>query len=210
MRPVRWLLPVLLAFAVLPAWPHPDQVAGRLLGRTAAAGPDANADGKLDAADIVAHGLLGADAVSFALVPSTATPLEGEVFTISVVVESPVEALGAYEIRLAYPPESLLVTAVDDGRGEWIGSPDSVVNDPVAGLLTLSGSQADSLTEPVGAVEVARVRFHALRDGRAELQFRQAAAADVARLPLPVRSVTGVAVEIEVEAPPAKRAPAGH
>lgn len=201
-RPLPATALLALAVAAAPALAGPDQVVDRLLGRTLSAAPDTNADTKVDAADLPGFAFLGADAVSFRLVASAADVVEGGAFTISVIVDSPVEALGSYAVRIAYPPGLAQVTDIDDGRDPFIGTPDTVNNDPAGGIVTLSGAQYESLTDPVGQVEVARIRFQATRDGVAEVQFREATARDIAGFQRKVRSVIAEAVVIEPVTPP--------
>lgn len=179
-----------------------ENVKERLLGKTPEAGPDTNADGTLDAADLIASRQLDAQSLEFSLTTTTSTVTEGDQVEIGVWIRSDEEALGSYEVVIAYPMDDLVVSNVLNGTNPQIGQPSVVTNQPEFGRLTLAASQEASLMEPTGQVHVATIQFEATTPGSFRVYFLGGSGTDVAQFPRRVAGLTGLDIEILPIVPP--------
>lgn len=182
--------------------PTRQDVLNRVLGISSAGGPDANADGIVDASDAVAAFSLPPNALAFYLQPDDSPLIEGIPFDISIFVDAGNEALGSYELVIHYPHDSMTLTDVFDGSDPLLGQPSTVENRPELGTLSLGASQFASLEEPTGAVEVARLRFEALDPGTFSIVLISASGSDVAQERRAVESLRGAEITVEPTPPP--------
>ncbi|MCC5875070.1 MAG: hypothetical protein JJU11_02515 [Candidatus Sumerlaeia bacterium] len=201
------LLPVLGLSTLLSINTTRQDVLDRVLGKSTAGGPDANADGIVDASDAVAALSLPPNSLSFLLDGNTAELEEGIPFEIEVIVNAGNEALGSYQLMIRYPKDSLTLTDVFDGNDPFLGQPSTIENRPEVGTLTLAASQFASLEEPTGNIQVARLQFEALSPGTFPIEFVSAAGTDVAQTPRAVESLQSREVTVEPTPPPASKSP---
>lgn len=101
-----------------------------------------------------------ASAASVRLEGPAVLPASGTVFGASLVIES-ASPVGAYSCTVTYPAELLEVLGVIAGDSAEFAEP-LTVNNTTPGVLRFNDVQAVSLTEPVGEIHVANIRFSVL------------------------------------------------
>jgi hypothetical protein len=133
------------------------------------------------------------------LEPGIVQVAPGQEFAVDLFVASQEKAVGGYRAHVLWVPVTLQLIEVLEGSDPYLGFPTDATEGN--GVLRLSAIQAQSLTAPVGTLQVATLRFRSLEAGtdRIELVNTGVANTDAQEM---VLTVSSDEVQILSVAPP--------
>ena len=84
--------------------------------------------------------------------------LEGNGEAALIYFDTAGEALGAFQLELAYDPKMVQITGVKSGGNVYFGTPFARI-DNTAGRVKLNAFQGSNMDEPVGYICLARIQL---------------------------------------------------
>lgn len=136
------------------------------------------------------------------LEPGIVQVVPGQEFAVDLFVASQDKAVGGYRAHVLWVPLSLQLVEVLEGSDPYLGFPTDATEGQ--GFLRLSAIQAQSLTAPVGLLQVVTLRFRSLEAGTERIELVNTGVANTDAQEM-VLTVSGDEVQVLSVAPPTQR-----